>query len=112
MILLIKKEWFNMILSGEKKEEYREIKEYWEKRFKEYFGWCYGPTEGDEEKWEWHFWSSKKEVLFRNGYRKDVPEFTALVTICEKEGNPEWGAVPGEVYYVLKIHDIYGRKNC
>lgn len=27
-----------MILSGIKTEEYREIKEYWEKRFDNYFG--------------------------------------------------------------------------
>ncbi|HET8736229.1 MAG TPA: ASCH domain-containing protein, partial [Pricia sp.] len=27
--LNLKKKWFDMILSGEKKEEYREIKEYW-----------------------------------------------------------------------------------
>ena len=28
MILLIKKKWFDMILSGEKKEEYRDVKLY------------------------------------------------------------------------------------
>ena len=38
MILTLKKEWFYMILSGEKTEEYREIKPYWEKRFTNYFG--------------------------------------------------------------------------
>ena len=27
--LTLKKKWFDMILSGEKKEEYREIKSYW-----------------------------------------------------------------------------------
>lgn len=31
--LTLKKKWFDMIASGEKKEEYREIKPYWEKRF-------------------------------------------------------------------------------
>ena len=30
--LTIKKKWFDMILSGEKKEEYREIKPYWNRR--------------------------------------------------------------------------------
>lgn len=30
--LPLKKEWFNMIESGEKKEEYREIKDYWSVR--------------------------------------------------------------------------------
>ena len=27
--LTLKKQWFDMIASGEKKEEYREIKDYW-----------------------------------------------------------------------------------
>lgn len=31
--LIVKKEWFEMILSGEKLEEYREIKEFWISRF-------------------------------------------------------------------------------
>ena len=38
LILPIKKKWFDMILSGEKKEEYREIKEYYETRFQNLFG--------------------------------------------------------------------------
>ena len=37
LILPIKKQWYDMILSGEKKEEYREIKPYYEKRFSTYF---------------------------------------------------------------------------
>ena len=32
LILPIKKKWFDMILSGEKKEEYREIKPYYDSR--------------------------------------------------------------------------------
>lgn len=38
LILPIKKKWFDMILSGEKKEEYRDIKEYYETRFQNLFG--------------------------------------------------------------------------
>jgi hypothetical protein len=30
--LTLKKKWFDMIASGEKKEEYREDKEYWRRR--------------------------------------------------------------------------------
>ena len=36
LTLPIKKKWFDMILSGEKKEEYREIKPYYDSRFKSY----------------------------------------------------------------------------
>lgn len=38
LTLPIKKKWFDMILSGEKKEEYREIKEYYDVRFVSVFG--------------------------------------------------------------------------
>lgn len=99
-----------MILSGEKKEEYRERKPYWEKRFKRYFGWGYGATSANT--YGWQFPPRKKEVIFRNGYGKNAPEFTAEVTISEKTGNPDWGAVPGETYYVLQIHRVYNKKNC
>ena len=34
LILPIKKKWFDMIVSGEKKEEYREIKPYYDSRFR------------------------------------------------------------------------------
>lgn len=33
LTLTIKRKWFNMILSGEKKEEYRDIKDYYKSRF-------------------------------------------------------------------------------
>lgn len=33
LTLPIKKKWFDMIVSGEKKEEYREIKPYYDSRF-------------------------------------------------------------------------------
>ena len=29
LTLSVKKEWFDKIVSGEKKEEYREVKSYW-----------------------------------------------------------------------------------
>ena len=37
LILPIKSKWFNMILSGDKQEEYREIKPYYTTRFKKIF---------------------------------------------------------------------------
>lgn len=39
LILPIKGKWFNMILSGDKREEYREIKPYYTTRFKKIFEW-------------------------------------------------------------------------
>ncbi len=34
--LVLKGQWYDMIASGEKNEEYREIKPYWEKRLLDY----------------------------------------------------------------------------
>lgn len=53
MILPIKKKWFDMILSGEKKEEYREIKPYYESRFSKCFK-----------------YNRECIITFRNGYGK------------------------------------------
>ena len=38
LILPIKKKWYDMILSGEKTEEYREIKPYYDNRLPKEFG--------------------------------------------------------------------------
>ena len=42
LTLPIKKKWFDMIVSGEKKEEYREIKPYYDSRFMNAFGFLHG----------------------------------------------------------------------
>lgn len=36
LYLSVKKQWFDMIASGEKTEEYREVKHYWSIRFSEW----------------------------------------------------------------------------
>lgn len=36
LTLSLKEKWFDMIKSGEKKEEYREIKPFWDKRLLDY----------------------------------------------------------------------------
>lgn len=38
LVLPIKKKWFDMIASGDKEEEYREIKPYWTSRFMKALG--------------------------------------------------------------------------
>ena len=77
LTLTVNKEWFSRILSGEKTEEYREIKPYWvsrlvnqqaeggEVRFDEFGGYCrvIGKLE----------YKPYTHVLFINGYRKDSP---------------------------------------
>ena len=96
LILPIKRKWFDMIFSGEKKEEYREIKPYYRSRLRnEGFLDQYGlPT-------LYQGW-----VLFRNGYAGNSPSFIARCTLDIKQGREEWGAEPGREYYVLKILEI------
>lgn len=105
LVLTLKKQWFDMILSGEKKEEYREKKPYWEKRFINYFG-RYRDTPVT------YLWNGvKKNIVFKNGYQKDAPQFTAECSIHERYGHKEWGAEEDKIYYVLEIHKIFNIKN-
>jgi len=83
--LTLKKKWFDMIASGEKKEEYREIKKYWIDRF-----------EGNEY----------DVIKFRHGYAKNAPTMIVeLKNIFIGRGQSEWGA-PDERVYILELGDI------
>lgn len=92
--LTLKKKWFEMILSGEKKEEYREIKPYWTKRL------IYGRRGGYDA------------IKFTNGYGNDKPSFIIeLKGIYRTLGIEKWGAPLGETVYVLRLGDIIETKN-
>ena len=54
--LTLMKKWFDLILEGKKKVEYREIKPYWTKRLLD--------SEGNVKKFD--------VIEFRNGYSKDA----------------------------------------
>ena len=113
LILPIKKKWFDMITSGEKKEEYREIKPYYDSRFMNEFGFLlvggqmvYGEAAPEEIRTPWPVL-----VVFRNGYSKDSPEVVCKCTLQFGKGKPEWGAEPGKLYYVLKIEKVEEVRN-
>lgn len=93
LTLPIKKRWFDMILSGEKKEEYRNVTDYYTTRFRNVWGY---PS----------YWGEPHPVRFRNGYSKTAPSFIAICTLSIRTGNSNWGAEPNIKYYVLKIQDI------
>lgn len=97
-----------MIKSGEKKEEYREIKDFWIRRlvnFKneveagvldEFIGDLRHPGFR-------HF----DFVEFRNGYGKNVPSLKmALNKIMVGTGREAWGADPFKFYFVLKLGKV------
>ena len=82
--LTLKKKWFNMIASGEKKEEYREVKRHWIQRI------CNEVEYETGGAWEDVF-KKFTHVEFKNGYAKNAP--TMLVEckgISIGEAKPEW----------------------
>lgn len=96
LTLQIKKKWLDMILSGEKTEEYRTITHYWTKRFKNILllnsqGIPIGVP---------------RMIKLRAGYRKNAPEAKVRVSISKGTGKPEWGAEPGTVYWILTIKEV------
>lgn len=103
--LTLKKEWFDMILSGEKKEEYREIKRYWIHRL------CNEVEYENGAAWEAVF--KKFDVIeFKNGYGKNAPTMTVkLDGIKIGLGIMSWGAYPGVEFFVIKLGEIIETKN-
>ena len=121
LILPIKKKWFDMILSGEKKEEYREIKEYYEIRFQNLFGAItihpLYPPDNFLDRSEFELLQgeavpeeikkdSVQEIIFRNGYSKDSKAIKARCRLRTGKGRPEWGAEPDKQYYILEILNV------
>jgi len=112
LTLPIKKKWFDMIRSGEKKEEYREIKPYWNKRFGNIFGRRVYDSNRNQfvvnnnvpDKYLGYM--KHQYILFRNGYGNDKPTLKCLVDIVITTGKEEWGAEPNKEYYVLRILDV------
>lgn len=88
--LVLKGQWFKMILSGEKKEEYREITPYWDKRL-------------DNKKYDY--------VRFRWGYETKSPTILIECKGIQKGGIgvPEWGW--DNECYIIKLGDIIKTEN-
>lgn len=89
LMLPIKRKWFDMIVSGEKKEEYREITPYWNTRILK----C-------------GYAGIKFVVRIKNGYQKEAPYADLLVKKTVGFGRPEWGAPADRKVHILQIIDI------
>ena len=110
LTLTVNKEWFSRILSGEKNEEYREIKPYWTSRlvnqkaesgevlFDEFGGYCrvIGKLE----------YKTYTHVLFINGYRKDSPRIEKKIESINI-GKPKKGLYPDKwldtEFFIIKF---------
>lgn len=106
--LNLKKKWFDMILLGEKVEEYREIKLYWWRILgRKNIGWDLPSHEIDMIVNGKPLFEKFDTVTFSNGYSKNRPQFVIeLKNIDIKQGNPKWGAIPGVDYFVLTLGKI------
>jgi len=89
LTLPIKKKWFDMIASGEKLEEYRNITPYYTARFiRSLF---------------YYAFVKRMTIMFRNGYSATSPKIKCFVRITVGKGREEWGAEPNKDYYKLEI---------
>lgn len=119
--LTLKKQWFDMILSGVKLEEYREIKPYWINRLYQINPTTVYEFENIEELQ--HEISSGytpkcpfqnfTHITFRNGYAKEAPQFTIECKgIRIGKGNADWGAPDTDVF-ILSLGQIVAKsRNC
>ena len=95
--LTLKKKWFDMIASGEKKEEYREMKPYWQARLVK-DGYWFSQAVKDFD-----------VIRFRLGYAKNAPtiDFKFLGGYPADYGKREWGGFEHTTarIFILKIGD-------
>ena len=108
--LPLKKEWYDMIESGIKTEEYREIKPYWIKRF------CFASRTLDcrEPMTECGVCFANSDfccgytcypythVRFRYGYTKRTM-LREIESITFGQGNPDWGAPKYRRVFIIKF---------
>ena len=101
--LNLKRKWFDMILSSEKTEEYREIKDYYILRlfvnYREYFEL---QKNGNITHTPLH-----QTITFSNGYHKSRDQFEIeLKSIEIGTGYPHLGAIYRKKYFILKLGKI------
>lgn len=99
--MTLKKQWFDMIASGEKKEEYRVIKEHWRSRLE------VGRLHTGHLRFK-----QFDIVRFRNGYSPDSPTMDVeCLGIRFDYSKPEWCGGEYEWVYVISLGDVLNIEN-
>lgn len=106
--LPLKKEWYDMIESGEKREEYRVIKPYWCKRLarcdKDL---CWMRDPDGQCPFRKHIKDINRldytHVRFRYGYTQRAMLYK-IDEITIGRGNPNWGAPKDKDVFIIKFH--------
>lgn len=123
LTLSLKTKWFELSKARIKTEEYREITPYWAARltsndidltFKEiydglhdlYLGYSEDSVFNVHGLWLKQFDLNRMTLGYpKSGDRERTVDFKHLgITIGE--GKPEWGAIPGEIYFVIKHGEV------
>lgn len=104
--LVLKVKWYEMIASGVKREEYREIKPYWERRLlalPEDMS-CVEATPESVKDAICHGASIRRFdfVRFHRAYTSTTMTF-AVCGIDVSVGNAHWGAADGVEYFVIRL---------
>lgn len=107
--LTLRRKWFDMILSGVKLEEYRELKEYWQDRF---MHWDIAERNSFSTIKSYGDYRHFDTITFRNGYSKNAPEMVVeCLGITIGRAVPEWSDNwPGECF-VIKLGKIISITN-
>ena len=109
----LKSKWFELTKAGIKTEDYREINSYWIKRLTSDFSWDMNeyPLKLNEQKQVLNKGSMKPKQFDCNIMTLGCPKSTDTSRILRLEhkgieirtGNPDWGAEPNKLYFVI-IH--------
>ena len=119
--LVLKGKWYDMIESGVKTEEYREIKDYWCKRlqgFGQPRACIYSlPSDGDKQICQMRGAQCLSgtsvvynKVRFRRGYTNKSMTFK-IESMRIGQGNVEWGAPADTNVFIIKLGKRVEEKN-
>ena len=114
--LVLKRKWWDMIASGEKKEEYREVCHYWAIRLldnkyrwyslntdypKHFLGWIREHLNHRADIQLRQF----EKVCFHLGYTNNTMTFkiTSMNVMYGEVCRQDWGAEPNKYYFVIKL---------
>ena len=100
LYLTLKKKWYDMIVSGEKKEEYRSVTDYWMIRL--------AGIKGCGTSYNFTLLCNKSNkcrdydfVVFRNGYNANSPmAMFECKGITVGQGKTKWGAPDHRVFII------------
>lgn len=106
--LNLEKKWFDMVLSGQKLEEYRKNSIFWSKVF----------VKGDDgiirvKIAGKYYLRHEVAIVFSNGYSPNRRQMLMHISgISTYQGLLEWGAPIGSSYFNIRLGEIIATHNC